>query len=188
MRRYLLGKIALAEISSELDAQIGKVVANGIKPSHLDGHQHLHVVPGVRRIIESLAKKYAIPAIRYPKERLRLYMLREKAGITRVPQLLALNAFCMFAGTWGAKRTDHFCGFFYGGKLTKENLTRVLEHLPPEGTCELMCHPGLDDLQSPYMHWGYRWQDELDALIDKDIRDYLKFGGVELISYADLAK
>lgn len=186
MRRYLFGCISLDEVSVELDAQIDSVIARGINVSHLDGHQHMHMVPGIRRVVGRLARKYAIPSIRYPRETLRAYMLKERAGMFRVPQLLLLNFFCAVAGASDANRPDHFCGFFYGGRLSKDNLMRILDHLPSNGTCELMCHPGLDDAKSRYNHWGYRWQEERDALTDSAIRDYLKARDIRLISFSDL--
>ena len=64
-------------------------------------------------------------------------------------------------------RTDHFIGFFLGGNLHKKNLRKVLQHLPLTGACELMCHPGLDDPNTRYNHWGYHWADELSALTDQ---------------------
>lgn len=186
MKRYLFGAISLEEITRELDAQIKLVMARGVKVSHLDGHQHLHMVPGVRRVVGELARKYAIPSIRYPKEVLRNYMLKEPGSMLRVSQLLVLNAFCSVARTSDARRPDHFCGFFYGGRLSKKNLINVLDHLPSNGTCELMCHPGLDDAEARHNHWGYRWQEERDALMDCEIRNYLKAKQIQLISYSDL--
>jgi chitin disaccharide deacetylase len=186
MRRYLVGSISLDEISRELDSQIGKVIAQGVRVTHLDGHQHLHMVPTIRRVVGVLAQKYAIPFIRYPKEAFKLYMLQDRRGMIRLPQLLVLNTFCSFARTSDARRADHFCGFFFGGRLTKENLMKVLKRLPPKGTCEVMCHPGLNDPDSRYTHWGYRWEDECDALTDKEIKDYVRSEGIQLISYADL--
>ena len=188
MKHYLFGAMSLDEIERELDAQIGKVVARGVKVTHLDGHQHLHMVPGIRRVVGGLARKYAIQFIRDPKEVLQLYMLRDRERLVRLPQLLVLNTVCRLARTGDAKRPDHFCGFFYGGRLSKENLLRVLEHLPPRGTCELMCHPGLADPASRYSDWRYQWQVECDALTNNAIKDYLKATNTELISYADLAR
>jgi len=154
--------------------------------SHLDGHQHLHMLPGVRLIVGELARKYAIPSIRYPKETPRFYMLKEPGSVRRIPQMLLLNFFCAIARTSDAGRPDHFYGFFYGGRLSKENLLRVLDHLPATGICEVMCHPGLMDPDSRHNHWGYQWQAECDALTDRDVRDCLRSRGIRLVSYSDL--
>ena len=187
MKRYLSDPISLDDVRRELDAQIERVVSQGVRISHFDGHQHLHMARGVRRIVGELAEKYDVPAIRFPRERLRGYMLLEGNNWRRLLELLVLNAFCTIADTAAARRPDHFLGFFFGGRLTKENLAKVLEHLPASGTCELMCHPGMHDPQSGRAQWGYHWQEELDALTDREIQHYLKANGVELISYRSLA-
>ena len=87
----------------------------------------------------------------------------------------------------GAMQPDHFVGFTFGGRLTKTNLFTVLQHLPETGTCELMCHPGHSDPQSPRVHWGYRWQEELEALTDPEIRQFIESKGIRLVSYGALA-
>jgi len=188
VRRYFAGRISLDEVERELDAQIARVVASGLRISHLDGHQHVHMVPGIRRVAGRLAVKYGIPAIRFPREAPKAYMLREGGSARRLLQLFALNAFCAAADIGGAKRPDHFVGFFYGGRLTKANLMQVLESLPSEGTCELMCHPGRQDAGSARAHWQYRWQDELDALTDPDVSEWLRSRGIELVPYAAVAQ
>jgi chitin disaccharide deacetylase len=186
MKRYLIGAISLQEVRRELSAQIAKVVACGVKVTHLDSHQHLHMVPGIRRVVGELAREQSIPSVRYPREAPRLYMLQHQRRIIRLSQLLVLNTFCAFAPASDAKRPDHFFGFYYGGALDKGNLLKILKALPSSGTCELMCHPGLNDPESRYAEWGYRWEDERDALTDKAIKDYIARKGIQLISYADL--
>jgi predicted glycoside hydrolase/deacetylase ChbG (UPF0249 family) len=185
---YVTRRISLDEIRRELDAQISKVAEQSVRISHLDGHQHLHMVRGIRRVVGELAKKHKVRAIRFPRERMRGYMFLDMNNWPRLLELLALNVFCTVAQTDGVRRPDYFFGFVFGGRLTKENLANILEHLPVTGTCELMCHPGLDDAQSPHAHWGYRWQEELDALTDKSILKYIKAKGIELISYETLAR
>jgi predicted glycoside hydrolase/deacetylase ChbG (UPF0249 family) len=113
-------------------------------------------------------------------------MLFDRGIKGRLLQLVVLNAFCAASNATGAQRPDRFFGFFFGGRLTKENLMKILRSLPGDGTCELMCHPGLADPQGSRSHWGYGWQDELDALTDPDVRHYLERRGIELVSYRTL--
>ena len=68
LRRYLQGTIRRDEVARELAAQIEKVTQAGIRPTHLDSHQHLHVVPGISAIVLDLARRFAIPAVRIPAE------------------------------------------------------------------------------------------------------------------------
>src|SRR5215831_9128902 len=41
-------------IEGELRAQIEKALASGLRITHLNGHQHLHQLPSIRRIVERL--------------------------------------------------------------------------------------------------------------------------------------
>jgi predicted glycoside hydrolase/deacetylase ChbG (UPF0249 family) len=43
-REYLTGRIELQHVETELRRQMQKVVGSGIKITHLDSHQHLHVL------------------------------------------------------------------------------------------------------------------------------------------------
>lgn len=187
IRHYAYRKISLDEVRQELDAQINRVLKEGISVSHLDSHQHVHMLPGIRRVVGDLANHYSIPSVRYPKERFAPYMLSKRGNLGRLVQLLTLNTFCHLSDTRGSIRPDHFFGFFFGGNLTTENIWKILEHLPLDGTCELMCHPGNHDAEGQHNHWGYHWQDELDALTNPDVRKYLNENNIQLISYAELA-
>ena len=56
--------LVLAEVEEEWDAQIQRVRDSGIQPTHLDGHKHVHMLPGLFEIALRLAKNHAIGAIR----------------------------------------------------------------------------------------------------------------------------
>lgn len=187
-KKYFAGKIELREVRSELEVQLRRVLSHEINVSHLDSHQHLHMLPQILRITIDLAKKYNIPAIRLPREHIHLDMLKRTGSVSRILQLFILNTFCCLGRNMPTRRTDYFLGFFFGGNLHTENLQRLLRYLPSTGTCELMCHPGLDDPTTRYRHWGYRWSDELHALIAPEISDALRRKGVQLISYRQLAQ
>ena len=187
IKKYLMGKICIDEVFAEIEAQIKRVKQFGFRISHIDGHQHLHMLPGILSVTVQLANKYGIPVIRFPFERLRMYMLRNIRFFSRIPQLLALNFFCRISQKKLSLRTDHFVGFFFGGNLNKKNLLDLLVHLPSNGIIELMCHPGFLDLKASYPHWDYHWQDELNALIDPDIKKFITDNAIELISFRQLA-
>src|SRR5437764_6226366 len=53
----------------EMRAQIEKVLDTGIRVTHLNGHQHLHLWPRIFAIVERLAKQYGIPYIRRVDDR-----------------------------------------------------------------------------------------------------------------------
>jgi predicted glycoside hydrolase/deacetylase ChbG (UPF0249 family) len=114
-------------------------------------------------------------------------MLRNIRMLPRTLQLLALNFFCRLGNTPVSAHTDHFAGFYFGGYLTRTNLRTLIDNLPPHGSCEMMCHPGLPDASGVYGHWNYHWADELDALLDPQLPELLRHNGIHLIGYRDLA-
>ena len=184
-QRRALGKISLADVRTELEAQIRRVLDAGLTPTHLDGHQHVHVLPGVAQVVFELAQAYGIRAVRYPAERVRGYMLTNPARAKRVAEQLAVASLSALSPLKSLRRSDDFVGFYFGGRLNERNLHTVLEHLPQHGTIELMCHPGFEDPQNRYGHWGYAWTDEAAALSSPAIRALLAARGVRLIGYRD---
>ena len=51
-------------IESELVAQIDRVLASGIRPTHLDSHRHIHTTFPIGRLVVRLARRYGIPYVR----------------------------------------------------------------------------------------------------------------------------
>lgn len=185
--KYYRGQISFDDVRNELDAQMRRVVSYGVNVSHIDSHQHLHMLPRIFDIVVELAQKYNIKAIRFPCEKFRFTMLRELSLLPRIIQLLILNTFCHLAGTTGVLRTDSFGGFLFSGNLNKHNLLKIINNLPKQGTYEIMCHPGIQGVSESYNHWGYHWQDELCALLDNEVADILK-NSVSLVSYHDIVQ
>jgi predicted glycoside hydrolase/deacetylase ChbG (UPF0249 family) len=181
LAKRLRGGISLAEVRLELDAQIRRVRAAGISVSHLDGHQHAHVLPGIARVVAELAAAHGIAAVRYPAERVRGYMLRSVPHAARVAEQAALGLFCASSPLKRLRRSDDFVGFYFGGRLDEENLATLLGDLPRAGTVELMCHPG-DERMRPSGDWQYAWAAERDALMSPRIRELVVARGVQLVS------
>ena len=51
------GTLALEEIAAEMDAQVFAFTqVMGRAPDHIDGHQHAHVLPGIREIVLERAR------------------------------------------------------------------------------------------------------------------------------------
>src|SRR5215831_16969412 len=61
-------RLKLAEVEREWNAQIERVRAAGISPTHLDGHKHVHMLPGLFPVALRLAKRHLIAAIRISNE------------------------------------------------------------------------------------------------------------------------
>jgi hopanoid biosynthesis associated protein HpnK len=183
-RKRLRGAISLDQVRTELDAQIRRVRGAGIAVSHLDGHQHVHVLPGIAKVVAELAAVHGIAAVRYPAERVRGYMLRSPRRFKRVVEQVALRAACAVSPLKGLQRSDEFVGFYFGGRLDESNLARVLAGLPDGRTVELMCHPGGEGMRAD--DWQYDWVAERDALTSPRIRELVTARGIQLVSYKDV--
>jgi len=187
--------LELAQVEREWDAQIRKVRDAGINPTHLDGHKHVQMLPGLFEIALRLAKKHSIRAIRVAHEESKLRTLlssgREqkpgavlKQGVqARGLKLLARDAREM-ADHSGLVTTDYFCGIAQTGFLTNEGVERLLKNLP-DGSTELMCHPGYADeeLRRTSTRLQESRQTELQILTDSRIRKLVATQGIRLISY-----
>jgi len=187
--------LSAEEVELEWDAQIRKVRDAGIEPSHLDGHKHVQMLPGLFEVALRLAKKHGIAAIRVAHEESGLRSALSSAGgqntgvvlkqgvQARGLKFLAWDAREM-ADHAGVVTTDYFCGIAQTGVLTREGVERLLSILP-EGTTEFMCHPGYADeeLRRTATRLQESRQTELDILTDGRIRKLVASQGIRLISY-----
>ena len=185
--RYLRGAVRMDEVRQELDAQIRRALAAGLAISHLDSHQHVHVLPGIARIVAELAGVHGIRAVRYPRERLQVYMLeRGVRQLRRLTEQAGLNLACAFSPLRRLRHPDRFVGFHCGGRLSEGRLAAVLHHLPGRGTFELMCHPAQAESGGPQAQWGYDGAAERAALTSARIREVLRERRIALVGYRDL--
>ena len=199
LRRARRG-LSLAEVENEWDAQIQKVRDAGISPTHLDGHKHVHMLPGLFEIALKLAKRHDIGAIRVALETSSLRAAlssgsKQNAGVVmkqgvqaRGLKLLARDAREQ-AQRAGISTADYFCGIAQTGELTREGVEQFVKSLP-DGTTELMCHPGYADaaLQKTPTRLQDSRQTELQILTDTGIRNLVASMGIRLIDYGLIAE
>jgi len=195
LRRARRG-LSLGEVEREWDAQLQKVRDAGIEPTHLDGHKHVHMLPGLFEIALRLAKRHHVGAIRVSLEASSLRAalswgtkrnaaLVIKQGVrARGLKLLARDAREQ-AERAGISTADYFCGIAQTGELTLDGLAQFLKSLP-EGTTELMVHPGYTDaaLRKTATRLQDSRQTELEILTDTGVRNLVASQGIRLIDYA----
>ena len=198
--RIAARSLRVEEVEREWDAQIAKIKSSGIMPTHLDGHKHVHMLPGLLEVALRLAKKHGVGAIRIAHEESRLRTLlatndgkqggvRLKQGVqARGLKLLAPDAREM-AERAGIAAADYFCGIAQTGVMTREGVERLLEALP-EGTTEFMCHPGYvdEELRRSATRLRESRAKELEILTDVSIRKLVASKGIRLINYGFLAQ
>jgi predicted glycoside hydrolase/deacetylase ChbG (UPF0249 family) len=181
--RLATGRIDIADVEREFTAQ-GEAVRAAVGPdrvTHLDTHQHLHLWPRIGALVCRLADRWDVPAIRITRSR--------GSGVKgRVVNALAARLTRRVHGA-GLLAPEAFAGFDEAGAVTGARLVDVVEQLARTAatTAEIGIHPGEhEDPDLARYEWGYKWGDELDALIAPETRAAIDRSGFTLGSFAAL--
>ncbi len=189
-RALAAGRLPRNAIRREFEAQIGRVIAAGIRPTHVDGHKYIHLLPGISAIVADLARQFSIPVMRVPHR-----LVDAPSRIGRVPGALIL----MMLGTLayrvaqqaGLRMSDRVIGFVDTGHLTHDAIRRLLVARPPRpGVTELLTHPAyrspqLDVLLAQGYKWiaSYDFDAETSAVSDSAIRRELEAAEWQFVSF-----
>jgi predicted glycoside hydrolase/deacetylase ChbG (UPF0249 family) len=149
--RLVAGRVDVDDLRREFEAQLE---ALGLRPTHANTHQHLHLWPSVAEVVVDLAVRHGIGAVRVPSG--------GRVGIGPLARRLRRRVVDA-----GLRTTEAFEGLRHAGAQDAEeleaSLRRLARHRPR--TAELVVHPGTAvDPPRDRHPWGYRWADELDAL------------------------
>ncbi|MCC7496922.1 MAG: ChbG/HpnK family deacetylase [Bryobacterales bacterium] len=170
---------------AELRAQIEKILAAGIRPTHLDTHKHTHLFPPVLNAVARLGKEFGIPWIRRPLDfplsargvPLSKRLLSRSMGLLRkrFHRVLLRN---------GCRTTDYFAGFQLTGRFHTAELIDLLQQLP-DGMTEFMTHPGYctGELEGARTRLKRSRQLELEALTAPETRAALVAFRIELVGF-----
>lgn len=186
-KRYYLNKLSFSEIKNEFTAQYQKILDQGVRISHIDSHQHIHLLPKIFDTVIELAKKLNVRYVRIPDEKIKGYMILNRNLISRIPAMITLKALSLINKRKVSTRIETFTGFYFGGTLNEENLTKLIYQLPQTGTCELMCHPGFEPAGENKSSL-YIKTEENEALIDKDVKSLLTDKNIEIVSFRKLVE
>jgi len=178
------------EIEAEITAQIRKLQAAGIQVSHLDSHKHTHMFPVVFRPMLRASKKCGIRAVRNPFEPLlfagtKNWKRRFQLGILRSFR----SSFRETLNESGMITPDGCVGIVATGGLTPQTFRQLIENLP-EGTWELVTHPGYNDaeLDSVKTRLRHSRENELAILTSPEVKELLQREQIELISYSEFGE
>lgn len=153
-----LGMLPVTEIKNEIALQCQRFIdVTGRKPDFIDGHQHVHVLPAIRKLVADVAPTVLAPNgwIRncyVPPARLRQYdLLSNRARLIsrlakphdRLLRRRDIRSNDSFAGINDFNRVENY------GLLMRKWL--ALAAANPAGTL-IMCHPGLSTAPLPGVH------------------------------------
>jgi|HubBroStandDraft_6_1064221.scaffolds.fasta_scaffold175947_2 hopanoid biosynthesis associated protein HpnK len=191
------GSARIAHLEREFAAQVEKIIAAGISPTHFDTHKHAHVHPEVLKAVVRVACDFGIKRVRNPfgssvgvwsslPDGSKGVYLKQYAASAAVGPARA--SFERTVRSHGIKTPDFFYGVSATGLLNREVLMRLLEGVP-DGITELVCHPGGYDaeLESAATRLKQSRQRELDALTDRGVKALASEIGIRFINYREIA-
>jgi len=148
LRDLLRGGIHEQEIEAEAIAQIQRIQSSGLTVSHIDSHKHLHAFPRVLAPLLRAAQHCGVDCVRNPFEPWWSLRATRPAGAWRRVQVHAMRTqrrtFSRLTRKHGITTTDGSVGILATGGLD-EPVLRSLLNAMPQGTWELVCHPGYSD-------------------------------------------
>lgn len=192
--RGLFGGFDPDELVTEIVAQIRKIQAAGIQVTHVDTHKHTHIFPQILRAVVKAARISGVPAIRNPFIPARSLQPR---WFSRRPRLWKRYGQVRILNTLGARFQDRMkraglatpdgvLGVIETGSFDSSLLRHALTNLP-EGTWELVCHPGYDDadLRASHTRLLAAREKERELLLSSELRHFLDEQAIRVISYRE---
>ena len=148
VRDLMLGRIPESQIEDEATAQIRHLQSLGVRIAHLDTHKHTHIFPRVLRPLLRAALGCGVRAIRNPFEPDWALKATRRAPASRQVQIRLLRTqqreFLKLVKQAGLATSDGAVGVLATGTLNAETLSCLLNAMP-NGTWEVVCHPGYVD-------------------------------------------
>lgn len=148
LARLFTGRIRTGDIEREAAAQIALLKERGVPLTHIDTHKHTHMFPAVLRPVLRAARGAGIAAIRNPFEP--AWAVHATAGAqwarcVEVSALRKLRASSIgIIAEHGFTTTDGTIAVVGTGVLNAGTVRSLLRAMP-EGTWELVTHPGYND-------------------------------------------
>lgn len=183
-RRLSGGAVNGHDLRAEIRTQIECLLAAGLRPDHLDSHQHTLLFPAVAEAVLGVIGQFGITAARLPQpeepeaadppgtlgDELALYR-RLAPDLAR---RLSAHGLATPDGLWGMTTLD---------RLDEAVLGNLLRRLPP-GTWELMVHPGGCDPADAFATQAR--ETEVMALTSPAIRTMIQERQIQLNHFGDL--
>ena len=146
-----LGTIDAHDIVTEVEAQLKRYKELvGSYPTHVDGHQHAHIAPGMPNILAPIFRKYQVQSTRVPIEVLTSLKTKDFYKTVVMQASIALPVYT----SHGIQTSQFFTGLrLMGAEMTYCNVVRMVRETclrqqsvgddDSLSTIEIMCHPGV---------------------------------------------
>jgi len=182
--RIAVNREARRQLALEITAQFEAFRATGLPLDHCNTHKHFHLHPVVGGMLADIGRRFGLRAARVPQEsgrvlrRIEPHTPRAPAQFS-APLALLLRRRLRAAGLLVP---DRVFGLQWSGAMTRERLIGLIRNLP-SGLTEIYLHPATGPY--PGCAPGYRYRDELDALMAPDTVAACREPGLRLGGFAD---
>jgi chitin disaccharide deacetylase len=140
----------LAQIRLEVAAQFARLADDGIRPDHVNGERHVHLIPGIFECVVDAARRHGVRFVRAGRENgyaflspPHLPLLLANGGFAKVAVLNRLAARARKRMGAGVGTADRVVSYLYTGRMDVI-LSSVLRNASP-GVTEMMLHPGVPE-------------------------------------------
>lgn len=174
------------QLAREITAQFEAYAATGLPLDHVDCHKHFHLHPMIGNLVIEIGQRYGMRALRVPREPLGVLRRVEPQVSSRDTLITALWAARLRKRV--ARHRLHSCdqvfGLAWSGAMTEARIAGLLAALP-DGVSEIYTHPATSNKFAGAVP-GYRYADELAALVAPKVIAAAKQAGLAPIAYSDL--
>ena len=186
--RIFIDPTVRRQVAYEIAAQFEAFVATGLRLDHVDCHKHWHLHPAISGLILDIGERYGMTALRIPSEPVRVLRRIDKQTSSKLSWVTSTCAALLKARVRRRPllAADRVFGLAWSGAMTEARLTGLLAHLP-DGLTEIYFHPATSNSFSGAAP-GYRYTDELAALVAPRIVFAARDQDIRLIGYSDLAE
>jgi len=173
------------QLAAEIEAQFAAFRSTGLDLDHVNAHKHFHLHPTIAGLLLRIGREFGMQALRVPLEPPAILAASGERG----PRIVATLARPWAAllrrrvRALGLTVPDNVFGLAWSGAMTAPRLAALIGHLPA-GLSEIYLHPATAGV-FPGAARGYRYREELEALIDPGVAAALRGSGARTGGFAD---
>jgi hopanoid biosynthesis associated protein HpnK len=177
---------ARRQLRKEMAAQFTAFRGLGRPLDHVNAHRHYHLHPLVAHDLFVIGERFGMRSMRVPVEPTGV-LARAEPGPRPVGDVADLWARLLKAraARVGLRTADAVFGLRWSGRMNAVRLRGLLENAPG-GLVEIYTHPATSD-DFPGHAPGYRYTDELSALVEPTVVAAVRSSGRRPAGYADAA-
>jgi len=141
----------LDQIEIELEAQLDRLHQDGIRPDHINGERHVHLIPGIFERVVAAARRRGISYVRagrdlgapffHTRDAIQLAL---SGGAVKSWLLSILSTRNRAHLTGNVSCADYVASYLYTGRADRI-ISRLLAMPAYPGVTEVMVHPGIPE-------------------------------------------